>query len=313
MIRLPGPLQRSLRAAADAMLQPRFGPSVDFTRPAGEPALVGFDSLSWRIFKNPIALLVGGIAAVILELAEPAVRTGVWEHSSFLADPLGRLQRTGMAAMVTVYGARSVAEPMIAGVVRMHSRVAGTTSSGEVFHANDARLLRWVQATATFGFGEAYSRYVQCLDPEEWERLYVEGGPAARLYGACDAPHSRAAAASLFESMHERLERSAIVFEFLDIMRRTSALPAALRWMQPLLVRAAVDLVPPWIRLRLGLGAALGLNPVSRGLIRLAGAAAERLVLPEAPPALACTRLGLPASYLYEDHSARLRTRRCRG
>jgi uncharacterized protein (DUF2236 family) len=113
--------------------------------------------------------------------------------------------------------------------------------------------------------------------------------------------------------MHERLERSAIVFEFLDIMRRTSALPAALRWMQPLLVRAAVDLVPPWIRLRLGLGAALGLNPVSRGLIRLAGAAAERLVLPEAPPALACTRLGLPASYLYEDHSARLRTRRCRG
>jgi len=299
MIRLLGPLQRSLDAAAGALLQPRFGPSVDFARPTGESALVGFDSLSWRIFKNPIALLVGGMTAVILELAEPAVRTGVWEHSSFRENPLGRLQRTGMAAMVTVYGARSVAEPMIAGVVRMHSRVNGTTPSGEVFHANDARLLRWVQATATFGFGGAYSRYVQHLDQEEWDRLYAEGGPAARLYGACNAPDSRAAVESLFDSMRTRLERSAIVFEFLDIMRSTSALPAALRWMQPLLVGAAVDLVPPWIRLRLGLGAALGLTPAGRGLVRLAGAAAERLVLPEAPPALACIRLGLPPNYLY--------------
>ncbi len=93
-------------------------------------------------------------------------------------------------------------------------------------------------------------------------------------------------------------------------MRRTSALPAALRWMQPLLVSAAVDLVPPWIRLRLGLGAALGLNSAGRRLVRLAGAAAERLVLPEAPPALACMRLGLPARYLYEHHPARRRRER---
>src|ERR1700733_3668356 len=92
------------------LVQPGGMPAHDFAQPAGEAALVAADSVSWRIFKNPVALFVGGVAAVILELAEPAVRTGVWEHSSFRRDPVQRLRRTGLAAMVTVYGARSEAE-----------------------------------------------------------------------------------------------------------------------------------------------------------------------------------------------------------
>src|SRR5215469_8861855 len=96
-----------------------------FVEPASEPALVPPDSVSWQIFKNPVTLFIGGVAAVILELAEPAVRTGVWEHTDFRRDPMRRLERTGLAAMITVYAARSVAEPMIARVVRMHDRVEG--------------------------------------------------------------------------------------------------------------------------------------------------------------------------------------------
>src|SRR3982074_509481 len=154
IIRLPWSLQRRLDAAAGALPHPPTGRPVGFLPP---------DSLSWRIFKNPIALLIGGIAAVILELAEPGVRTGVWEHSSFRKDPMGRLQRTGLAAMVTVYGARSVAVPMIAGGVRMHAKVTGHTSAGVPYSAGDVHLLTWVQATASFGFAEAYSRYVDPL------------------------------------------------------------------------------------------------------------------------------------------------------
>src|SRR6202453_5211445 len=143
-------MQNRLEVGTRALLNPKNGPSIDFTRPLGEGALFPPDSLSWRIFKNPIALLIGGIAAVILELAEPAVRTGVWEHSSFRQDPMGRLQRTGLAALVTVYGARSIAEPMIARVSRMHAKVTGETSAGEAYAANDARLLTWVHTTAAF-------------------------------------------------------------------------------------------------------------------------------------------------------------------
>ena len=134
-------------------------------------------------------------------MAEPSVRAGVWEHSSFRKDPIGRLRRTGLAAMVTVYGARSVAEPMIAGVVRRHAAVDGETSAGIRYAANDPRLLEWVHATAAFSFAEAYSRYVAALSPCEFDGLYQEGTPAARLYGAVDTPQSVGAMNDLFESM----------------------------------------------------------------------------------------------------------------
>ncbi len=299
IIRLPRSMQLSLESTAHALLQPPGGRRIDFTRPLGEEALVAPDSTSWRIFKNPIALLVGGMAAVILELAEPAVRTGVWRHSTFLADPMGRLRRTGLAAMVTVYGARSVAVPMIEGVVRMHARVVGETPAGESFTANDARLLTWVHATASYGFGEAYSRYVAPLSPRELDALYREGLPASHLYGAVDAPGSETERRELFDSMRGRLEASEIVFEFLRIMGRTRALPAPLRWLQPVLVRAAVDMIPDWVRECLGLTAAHGLRPVEKVLVKLAGAVADRIVLPDSPPSQACRRLGLPKAYLY--------------
>jgi uncharacterized protein (DUF2236 family) len=298
VIQLPRRMQLGL-AAAGALVQPRHGPRIDFGSPLGEAALAAPDSLSWRIFKNPVALLVGGIAAVILELAEPAVRTGVWQHSTFLDDPVGRLRRTGTAAMVTVYGARSLSEPMIRGVVRMHARINGSTPSGEAFCANDPHLLDWVQATASFGFGGAYSRYVEPLDTADFDRLYREGAPASRLYGACNAPRSAVDMRALFDSQRGRLEFSPIIFEFLQIMREAPALPTALQWLQPMLVRAAVELIPGWIRERLRLDESQGLRAPERLLMKIAGSLSDKILLPDSPPAQSCRRMGLPSAYLY--------------
>jgi uncharacterized protein (DUF2236 family) len=299
-VQLPRSLQRTLESAAGALLNPRNGRTFDFTRPLGEEALVPSDSISWRVCKNPIALFIGGVAAVILELAEPAVRAGVWEHSSFRRDPLGRLQRTGLAAMATVYGARSLAEPMIAGVVRMHAQVQGETAAGERYSANDAHLLNWVQATAAFGFGQAYSRYVNPLDATEIDALYSEGAPASRLYGALDTPRSGAEMRALFQSMDERLEPSPVVFEFLRIMCETPTFPWALRWMQRILVYAAVEMIPDRIRERLGLDARYDLQPWQRRAVKLAGVVSDRIVLSESPAVQSCLRLGLPLAHLYE-------------
>ena len=292
------PMQRWIDGLARAWLEAPGLPPVDFTQPAGEEALVGPRSVSWRVFKNPVALFVGGVAAVILELAEPRVRTGVWEHSSFRSDPVRRLQRTGLAAMVTVYGARSVAERMIAGVVRRHGAVAGTVPGGEAYRARDPALLAWVHATASFGFAETYHRYACPLGREDFDRFYAEGTPAARLYGALDAPASRAELHALFAAMRGRLEPSPIVFEFLDIMRAAPVFPAPLRPAQRMLVRAAVETVPDWVRERLGLTAAHGLRGWEP-LVRRLGSLSDRVVLRSGPAAQSCLRLGLPADHLY--------------
>jgi uncharacterized protein (DUF2236 family) len=181
------------------------------------------------VFKNPLSLFIGGVTAVIMELAEPRVRTGVWEHTSFRVDPIRRLRRTGFAAMVTIYGARSTAEAMIARVRRMHDMVAGTTPSGEAYCANDPELLTWVQSTAAYGFLQAYHAYVRPLSLSERDCYYAEGIAAAALYGATSTPRSEADLEMLFQATAGRLERSEIVFEFLAIMRSTPILPLPLR------------------------------------------------------------------------------------
>jgi uncharacterized protein (DUF2236 family) len=71
-----------------------LGWKIDYAHPPGEPALLDPGSMHWRVYKNPIALAVGGVAAVLLEFAEPRIRSGVWDHSTFETDPLGRAWRT---------------------------------------------------------------------------------------------------------------------------------------------------------------------------------------------------------------------------
>jgi uncharacterized protein (DUF2236 family) len=300
--RLPVPalLQVQIEAAARSFLEPAGDTAaVDFARPAGEAALAAPDSVSWRVFKNFVALYVGGVAAVILELAEPGVRAGVMEHSGFREDPVRRMRRTGLAAMTSVYGARSRAEAMIAGVVRMHEKVAGVDAAGRAYRANDPELLRWVHATAVFGFGQAYDRYVRPFAPGEFDRLFQEATPAGRLYGVPDPVRSTAELQSVFAAMRGRLEPSPDLFEFLAIMRTAPVLPRPLRRVQRLLVRAAVEITPGWARSRLGLGARFGLRPWQRPLARQLGALADRILVRSSPPVQACLRLGLHEDWLF--------------
>lgn len=163
-------------------MQPPPGLGLDFTQPAGAPALAPADGVSWRVFSNPVSLFIGGVSAVLLELAEPRVRTGVWDHSKFRQDPFARLHRTGYAAMVTVYAPVAHAQTMIARVVNMHARIRGHTPDGTPYHANDPQLLNWVQATAIFGFTEAFHRYVQALPVHAKD---MQLSQKARLRPAC--------------------------------------------------------------------------------------------------------------------------------
>ena len=295
---LPSPLQRQLESLAADLLQPPQGPQIDFAAPAGEPALVPAHSVSWRVFKNPITLFIGGVAAVLLELAEPRVRHGVWDNTSFRTDPMARLRRTGLAAMVTVYGAESQARAMIEGVNRLHERVSGTTSSGETYRASDPDLLTWVQATASFGVLEAYAAYAAPVSPADRDLYYSEAAPVAALYGAAGAPASQAELHALFRRMRPHLEPSQTILDFLEIMSGLPALPAAARSLQGLLLRAAVDILPHGLAAHLGLQAR-SLRSWEKPLVKAVATSADRLILRRSPAVQSCRRLGLPDDYLY--------------
>jgi uncharacterized protein (DUF2236 family) len=59
----------------------------------GDPGLTGPGSVTWRVCRERVVPL-GGLSALLLQLAHPLVAAGVAEHSSFRADPAKRLMLT---------------------------------------------------------------------------------------------------------------------------------------------------------------------------------------------------------------------------
>jgi uncharacterized protein (DUF2236 family) len=284
------PMLNTMLNSIQELMRPPAGMAFDFAQPPGEPALMPPDGVSWRVFAHPAALFVGGVAAVLLELAEPSVRSGVWDHTGFRRDPVTRLRRTGFAAMMTVYGPRSAAEKLIAHVVRMHERVQGTTPAGLAYRANDPRLLDWVHATATFGFTEAYHRYVQPLSGADKDRAFAEAGTSALLYGASGAPCSWGDWEAMLDAYAPGLEGSDTLAEFLHIMMEAPILPAPLRWAQRLLVRAAGQITPEPVR-SLPQLRGRGLRFGEAALVRTLARSIALLPLGDTPPVQAACRV----------------------
>ena len=266
----------------------------DFTEPAGEESYHPAGSIHWTVFKNSIAMAVGGVAAVLLEFADARVRSGVWDHSVYPTDPIGRSERTGMAAMLGVYGPKSKARQVIAGVTRMHSKVAGETPSGEAYTALDPELLDWVWATAQYGFVTAYDRYVRPLSEAEKHAFWTSGDEVAKLYGVTEIAHSEAEFLTMMERLLPRFEPHEINLEFLEIISSGKARPSIPRFIHKALARASVDILPPVVREKLALGPEWNLSWFERQLVRFVARAADRKIDEAHPAYQAALRLGLP-------------------
>lgn len=284
-----------------------LGWKIDYANPPGEPALVHPGSVAWRVYKNQVALGIGGVAAVLLEFADARIRSGVWDHSTYKADPIGRSRRTGVAAMVGVYGPASAARRVIQGVGNMHARVGGKTPGGEAYQALDAELLDWVAATAGYGFLTAYDRFVAPLNEAEKTRFYQEGASVGRLYGVKTPLRSSADFHAMMEKLSPRFEAHPIVDEFLAIITSGQAAPHVPKFLHRALARASVSLLPPRVRKALALGAEWDLSVADTVALKLAGRLADRISPPDAPHRQACLRLGLPSDFLYRKPEVQTR------
>jgi uncharacterized protein (DUF2236 family) len=129
------------------------------------------------------------------------------------------------------------------------------------------------------------------LSAPEKDLAFIESQPSARLYGATGSPDTWAAWEALLAATAPTLEGSGILADFLRIMTDSPIVPAPMRPLQRLLVRAAVEIVPEPVRslpqLR-GYGLRFGEAQLVRGLAR----AAALLPLGDTPPVQAARRLG---------------------
>jgi len=299
-IYLPKPIANYFNGQVQDLFQPK-GMSFDFKSSQNEGALYEPDSLAWQAYKNPVTVFIGGVSAVCMQLAEPRVRSGVWEHSNFKEQTKGRIQRTGLAAMMTVYGPKSQAEKMISHVNRMHERVRGITPDGQEYSAADPELLSWVFNTANYGFLTAHNRFGPGSSKAEIDESLVQAADnVAHLWGVNDAVRSTEEAEASFDAMLPNLESHAFLDEFMEVIKKADLMPAYMRPVQRLLIRAAVSNMPDDVRVKVGLDKH-GLRPGEETLVKMMGRLADKVYLESLPAVHASERMGLPSDYLYRS------------
>src|SRR5256885_5523697 len=97
---------------ARVLLEPGDRSQIDFSRPVGEAALLSPESISWRVFKNPLSLFTGGVTPGPMGLPEPREPPGSWETRPFRLNPTRRFPRQSLAPMGQISGPPTPAGPM---------------------------------------------------------------------------------------------------------------------------------------------------------------------------------------------------------
>jgi len=226
---------------------------LDLENPKGDPGLFGPQAVCWRVHGDFTSMMIGGISALMLQVLHPLALAGVWDHSNFRQDMLGRLRRTGQFISGTTFGATADAEWLIERVRTIHLNVVGTAEDGRPYAASDPDLLTWVHVTEVSSFLAAHLRYRNpSLSGADQDRYYDEIALIAERLGAREVPRSRAQVADYLTRIRPHLTCSARSREVIGILM---AAPAPSRMARPfgtLMTQAGIDLLPLWASDMLG-------------------------------------------------------------
>jgi uncharacterized protein (DUF2236 family) len=298
---MSSPLQLLTRSAREPIRRwvlsafPRHGGGImDYDQPVGDPGLFDPAGATWRVHSDFPGMLAGGLAALMLQTLHPLALAGVWDHSNFREDLIGRLRRTTTFVGGTTYAPRAQAEALIARVRGIHDQVHGDAEDGRPYDANDPDLLTWVHVTEAYSFLQGYRRYSHIPMPADaGDRYYDETRRVAEALGARNVPRSEAEVAAYFERMRPSLhygERSRTVLGILAKVR----LPVPVAGLsRDIFLHAGAALLPDWA------STLLGHTPMQRTQARIAARALWtmgpifRAALTDGISSRACRRVGM--------------------
>lgn len=170
-----------VRAAAAGAREGVFGPGA----------------VLWHVDREA-ALFLGAGRALLLQLAHPWVAAGIAQHSTTLADPIGRFHRTFATMFTLVFGSL---EQSLAAARRLHHRheviqgrlpsPAGPFKAGSAYRANEGSALMWVHATLIETALLTHDLALPPLSPGERERYYQECQLLGFMFGLSEEDQPR--------------------------------------------------------------------------------------------------------------------------
>lgn len=220
---------------------------LDMENPKGDPGLFGPDAVCWQVHGDFPSMLIGGVCALMLQMLHPGVLAGVWDHSNFREDMLGRLRRTGQFISGTTFGSTQDANWLIDKVRRIHLQVTGITPDGRHYAASDPALLTWVHVAEVSSFMTAHLRYLNPqLSLADQDRYYAETAIVAERLGATDVPKSRRTIEDYLQRMRPHLVCDERTREVMRILKDAPAPSRLAKPMGNLMMQAGIELLPGW-------------------------------------------------------------------
>ena len=195
------------------------------------------------------AMLVGGLASLLLQMTHPLAMAGVAKYSSYREDPLGRLYQTAQFVGVTTFGSEHDAHSVIETVKFIHEGVNGTAPDGRHYSATDPHLLAWVHDAETAMFLKAAEQYgPRSISAARADQYVKEMSRVATDLGVLQAPQTKVELWGNLEAYIPELElieqgRDARNF----VLRGVSKKPHEIATYATL-VAAAINLLPDWSR-----------------------------------------------------------------
>ncbi|WP_428310363.1 oxygenase MpaB family protein [Hydrocarboniphaga sp.] len=240
-------LKARLRTTLIALLTRETETPVDYDQPRGDAGLFGPRSLTWKVHADFPGMMAGGVCALMLQTLHPRALAGVYDHSNFREDLMGRLRRTTAFVAATSYAPQAEAARMIARVAQIHTRVRGVTADGLPYSAADPDLLTWVHVTEMSSFLAGFQRYRgETLTPAARDRYYRETARVAEMLGARRVPKSAAAVARYFARVQPELRFDARSREVLEVLQNIAVPVAGGVLAREVFIGAGAVLLPDW-------------------------------------------------------------------
>lgn len=221
--------------------------------PTSDEALFPKDSPIRMVHADIVAMMVGGVRGLLLQMLHPHALQGVLDHSNFRTDMHGRLRRTARFIAVTTFGHRDDAMAAVDRVNRIHAKVGGTLPDGTAYSATDPRTLAWVHVAEATSFLAAYLRHVRPDMPgSEQDEYFRQFAVIARALGADPVPIDRREAEAIFRDLRADLTASPAAREIAQLVltQKPAGSPPAV---QAMLGAEAIALLPPFARSMLAL------------------------------------------------------------
>jgi uncharacterized protein (DUF2236 family) len=252
--RLAAPVRADVRRSVRRSLGLSGEPPSSDVR--DEDAFLPPESVARQVHRDLPSMMVGGLAALLLQTLHPLAMAGVAEHSNYREDPIGRLRRTAAFVGVTTFGTTEQAQRAIAQVREVHRHVHGRAPDGRHYSASNPALVTWVHVTEMSSFLASAQRYgPQRFTPSERDRYFAETAVVARSLGARWVPETEADVDDYLKRVRPELRAGPQALEARDFLLRGVARSPKDRTLYLGIVAAALAVVPRWARLELGIPA----------------------------------------------------------